>query len=94
MEKFVSEDDELIGELEKMISINALEVMRETFPEELRKEKDDAMQKGIEVGREDGIKIGSEKTIFKMAKTMKDFGADFDFISKMTGLSIEEIEKI
>ena len=78
MKKFISDDDELKGELEKMISINALQVMRETFPEELRQEKEEAMNVGI----------------LKTAKTMKDFGDDFEFISKRTGLSIEEIKKL
>ena len=86
MKKFIPEEDKLRGELEKMISINALQVMRETFPEELRQEKEEARESGMEAGMEAGI--------FKTAKIMKDFGDDFDFISKRTGLSIEEIEKL
>ena len=39
-------------------------------------------------------KKGEKEAILKITKKMKDFGDDFDFISKRTGLSVEEIEKI
>ena len=52
----------------------------------------------MNVEREEGIKEGIEKGIEKqnytIAKSMKKDGADINLISKYTGLSIEEIEKL
>ena len=86
MEKFISDDDKLKGEIEKMISINALEAMREIFPEESKLEREEAMQ----IGEEKGI----EKGIIEIARNMKELGDNFEEISKRTGLNIKEIEKL
>ena len=40
------------------------------------------------------IKEGEENKALSMAKAMKKDGADINLISKYTGLSIEEIEKL
>ena len=52
----------------------------------------------MNVEQEEGIKKGIEKGIEKqnytIAKSMKKDGADINLISKYTGLSIEEIEKL
>ena len=45
-------------------------------------------------GIKEGIKEVIEKQNYTIAKSMKKDGADINLISKYTGLSIEEIEKL
>ena len=47
-----------------------------------------------EEGFEEGMEKGIEKQNYTIAKSMKKDGADINLISKYTGLSIEEIEKL
>ena len=44
--------------------------------------------------RQEGIKEGIEKRNYTIAKSMKKDGADINLISKYTGLTIKEIEKL
>ena len=58
----------------------------------------EGMKKGIEKGKLEGIKEGKlegerDKSI-SIAKSMKKDGADINLISKYTGLTIKEIEKL
>ena len=48
----------------------------------------------MNVEREEGIKEGRIAEQISMATAMKKDGADINLISKYTGLSIEEIEKL
>ena len=48
----------------------------------------------MNVEHEEGFKEGEENKAILIAKTMKKDGADINLISKYTGLSIEEIEKL
>ena len=45
-------------------------------------------------GKVEGIKEGIEKQNYTIAKSMKKDGADINLISKYTGLTIKEIEKL
>ena len=47
-----------------------------------------------EEGKLEGIKTGEKNKAFSMAKTMKSKNMDINLISEITGLSIEEIEKL
>ena len=49
---------------------------------------------GIKEGKLEGIKEGIKERNYAIAKGMKNDGADFNLISKYTGLSIKEIEKL
>ena len=49
---------------------------------------------GIAQGREEGIAQGALDEKRKNAKTMKALGLPLDTISKVTGLSVAEIEKL
>ena len=51
-------------------------------------------EEGIKEGIEQGIEKGIKETQISMAKNMKNDKIDFDTISKYTGLSIEEIDKL
>ena len=54
----------------------------------------EGIEQGIEKGKEEGIKEGIKETQISMAKNMKNDKVDLNTISKYTGLSIEEIEKL
>jgi len=63
------------------------------FLEEARIKKE-AIRIGEEIGKKEGLKEGAEKEKINMAKVMKKKGTSIDFISDVTGLAIEEIEKL
>ncbi|KLI43732.1 ATPase, partial [Brachyspira hyodysenteriae] len=44
--------------------------------------------------REEGIKEGIEKEKYSLVRNMKKKNMDINLISELTGLSIEEIEKL
>ena len=50
--------------------------------------------RGREVGREEGREQGIKETQISMARNMKNKNMDIKLISELTGLSIEEIEKL
>ena len=60
----------------------------------MRDFKEEGFEEGIEKGKLEGIKEGRHAEQISMATAMKKDGADFNLISKYTGLSIEEIEKL
>ena len=90
MKKFISDDDELKGEIDKMISISELELLKELFPEETHNVFEEGKVEGKVEGMEDGMEIRS----VEIAKNMKNYGNDYEYISKISGLSLEDIEKI
>ena len=86
MKKFISDDDELKKEIEKMISIPDMEAMKQIFPkesEQLSKEKEKI-----------GMKKGKMEEKIKTALNMKNEQMTTEMISKITGLNPEEIEKL
>ena len=54
----------------------------------------EGMKKGIEKGKLEGIKEGIEKRNYTIAKDMKSKNMDINLISEITGLTLEEIEKL
>ena len=90
MKKFISENDKLKKEIEKMISLDDMEAMKEIFPKESQKIK----QEGIKIGKEEGIEIGKEEEKIKTAENMKKEQINTSIIVKITGLSPEDIEKL
>ena len=56
----------------------------------LSREREEGIKEGIEKGKLEGLKEGQ----ISMATTMKKDGADINLISKYTGLTIDEIEKL
>ena len=94
MKKFISDDDELKKEIEKMISIPDMEAMKQIFPkesEQLSKEKEKI---GMEKGLEKGLEKGKMEEKIKTALNMKNEQMNTEMISKITGLNPEEIEKL
>ena len=94
MKKFISDDDELKKEIEKMISIPDMEAMKQIFPkesEQLSKEKEKI---GMEKGLKKGLEKGKMEEKIKTALNMKNEQMNTEMISKITGLNPEEIEKL
>ncbi|MGE7915474.1 hypothetical protein [Lysinibacillus xylanilyticus] len=52
------------------------------------------MQKGIEEGKKEGKKEGKNEAKVEIANNLLVNNMDIDFISKITGLSMERIEEI
>ena len=66
MKKFISDDDELKGEIDKMISISELELLKELFPEETQNVFEERM----------------ETRSVEIAKNMKNFGNDMSIVQQ------------
>ncbi len=62
--------------------------------EAIEKGKEVGIEKGKEVGIEKGKEVGIEEGIIQTAKKLKAAGADMELICGSTGLSKEEIEKL
>ena len=60
----------------------------------LRREREDGFDEGIEEGIKKGIKEGEKNKAISMAKSMKTKNLDINLISEITGLTIDEIEKL
>ncbi|MFK5969552.1 MAG: JAB domain-containing protein [Candidatus Marithrix sp.] len=56
--------------------------------------KDEGLKEGIEIGREEGKEDGLKEGKIEMALGMKQKGIDLQMIKEISGLSIEEIEKL
>lgn len=59
-----------------------------------RRGMEKGMKKGMEKGLEKGLEKGHEEEKNQIARKMKSDGLPVDIISKYTGLSVEEIERI
>ena len=61
-------------------------------------QRKEAFDDGVSIGRNEGISIGlsqgAQQAKLETAKTLLTFGDSIEKISKVTGLSIEEIEKL
>ena len=63
--------------------------------EDIRREAtEEGLKEGREKGREEGMKKGREEERLSNALKMKAKGLDYETISDITGLSIQEIEKL
>jgi predicted transposase/invertase (TIGR01784 family) len=61
-------------------------------------QRKEAFDDGVAIGEERGISIGLSKGAYQKAvetaKTLLAFGDSIEKVSKVTGLSVEEIEKL
>ena len=53
-----------------------------------------AAKKAAKKAREEGISLGAQQKAIETAKTLLAFGDSIEKVSKVTGLSPEEIEKL
>lgn len=82
--KEASERDEIIGLYDKEMHLENIRIS----------EIEDARIEGLEQGVKQGIKRGIKQDKIEIAKNMLNDNMDIDIISKYTGLSIKEIEKL
>ena len=66
----------------------------EGMKEGMEKGMQQGLQQGIQQGLEQGIQQGIAQTNLDNARKMKAHGADTEFISQVTGLTHEEIERL
>ncbi|AGJ01620.1 transposase [Rickettsia prowazekii str. Breinl] len=52
------------------------------------------IQQGMQIGEATGFQIGKNEWKYEVAKNMYNVGSDIAFISKVTGLSIAELNTI
>ena len=102
-DKELSSDDEYIRLFENGEEDNYKELIRNTELAEAREEAEErGLEKGIKKGIKQGIKQGIEKGIIQgskaatidLTKNAINIGLDAKTISKLTGLSIKEIESL
>ena len=62
--------------------------------EATEKGRAEGMKQGIEQGREEGREEGRVAALNEAAKKMKDEGMTLSLIAKLTGISVEQIEKL
>ena len=79
-----SQDEEVIGLYDKELHLEKLRLS----------ELEEAREQGIEKGIEQGIEKGIEQEKIEIVKNMLKDEVDISVISKYTGLSKEEIEKL
>ena len=89
--KELSSDDEYIRLFENGEEDNYKELIRNT---ELAEAREEAEERGLEKGIKKGIIQGSKAATIDLTKNAINIGLDAKTISKLTGLSIEEIESL
>jgi predicted transposase/invertase (TIGR01784 family) len=55
---------------------------------------DEGIAQGMQIGEARGVQIGEAKRTIEVAKNMLNAGSDISFISKVTGLSISELNRL
>ena len=98
MEKYKKENKEIKEAVEQLTQMSADEYERELY--EIRErsrltyntEMYEARRKGMEEGEIKGKEEGKTEEKKKIAKKMKEKGADIEYIIEITGLTEEEIE--
>ena len=93
MRAYAARDAFLVGQ-KMMLSRERKEGKLEGIKEGKLEGIEEGMKKGIEKGKLEGIKEGIEKRNYTIAKDMKSKNLDINLISEITGLTLEEIEKL
>ena len=60
----------------------------------LKEERQEGIKEGIKKGKLEGIKESEKNKAISMAKSMKAKNMDINLISEITGLTIEEVNKL
>ena len=92
--------DEIREAKDELIRMSNDDTQRELYEMRAKTLKDkisalnEAERKGIKKGRQEGIKEGEKSTAIEIAKSLINIGLDKETISKSTGLTLSEIEKL
>ena len=57
-------------------------------------QRKEAFDDGFSIGRNEGISLGAQQKAVETAKNLLSIGLSQDQIASVTGLSVEEIEKL
>ncbi|MFA5512846.1 MAG: hypothetical protein WC313_10380, partial [Candidatus Kapaibacterium sp.] len=68
---------------------NSLKVYRD-----MKNVIDTATEESYQAGKDEGIEIGKHEAILQMVRELKKLGLSDEIISRSSGLSIEELNKI
>ena len=86
------DNESIIDEYEQMMLYRVQE--RETKKYAIIEGLKEGREKGREEGLKEGLEQGAEQNTIKMIKSMLKNDADYEFISNVTGKTIEEIKEI
>ena len=92
--------DEIREAKDELIRMSNDDTQRELYEMRAKTLKDkisalnEAERKGIKKGRQEGIKEGEKRKAIEIAKSLINIGLDKETISKSTGLTLSEIEKL
>ena len=92
--------DEIREAKDELIRMSNDNTQRELYEMRAKTLKDkisalnEAERKGIKKGRQEGIKEGEKSKAIEIAKSLINIGLDKETISKSTGLTLSEIEKL
>ena len=92
--------DEIREAKDELIRMSNDDTPRELYEMRAKTLKDkisalnEAERKGIKKGRQEGIKEGEKSKAIEIAKSLINIGLDKETISKSTGLTLSEIEKL
>ena len=92
--------DEIREAKDELIRMSNDDTQRELYEMRAKTLKDkisalnEAERKGIKKGRQEGIKEGEKSKAIEIAKSLINIGLDKETISKSTGLTLSEIEKL
>ncbi len=94
MSKVIDKYERFISSKEEMEVYNARDAFLYGQTVMLEYEREEGKKEGIEIGFQQGIEKGIEKEKYSLARNMKKENMDINLISKLTGLSLDEIEKL
>ena len=96
MRKIAGEDQEMLNIMEELKRLSEDPYFGRLYYAE--EDRDRLMiterEEGFQEGQASGINIGEENKSIEVAKKMKEENLDIELISKITGLTIQEIEKL
>ena len=97
--RFVADEKEMSAYNERDTFLYGQAVMlqyerEEGFKQGMEKGIEKGRQEGIEKGRQEGMEQGEKNKSILIAKEMKKENMSKELISRLTGLSVEEIEKL
>ena len=93
---YFTDNEDLLNEYDKREAYLVYQhsLMRDFKEEGLKEGIEKGIKKGIKKGKLEGIKEGIEKQNYAIAKSMKAENIDIETIKRITGLTIEEINKL
>lgn len=74
--------------------LSAIMIQNDVLSTAAKEGEEIGLQKGLQEGRQEGLKEGEQKAKYAIASAAKKQGLSSDIIAGLTGLSLEEIDKL